>query len=60
MKKKGAKKLKLSAETLRTLTPLDLQNAAGGLPWTETCNCCTFSCQTRDTRCSCESTCWEP
>ena len=56
MKKKGAKKLKLSAETLRNLTPLDLQNAAGGLPWTETCDCCTVSCQSRETRCNtCES-----
>lgn len=56
MKKKGAKKLKLSAETLRNLTPLDLQNAVGGLPWTETCNCPTHSCMSQVTRCTtCES-----
>lgn len=56
MRKKGAKKLKLSAETLRNLTPLDLQDAVGGRTWTNTCGCCTDSCQSMETKCtSCES-----
>ena len=54
MKKKSPKKLKLSVETLRNLNPLELQNAEGGLPHTETCGCVTFSCQSRPvTECTC-------
>jgi hypothetical protein len=52
--KKSPKKLSLSIETLRHLDSRALLQAAGGLPHTETCNCPTFSCQSRpETECFC-------
>lgn len=54
MRKKSPKKLELSVETLRKLDAMELLHAAGGLPWTETCNCPpTLSCQSRGETCAC-------